>query len=282
VLVTGAKGMLGTDVVEALAGDHKVTAQDIDDFDIRDLSATTQAIRKASPEAIIHVAAFTDVEACEERSEFARQSNGDGTLNVALGAKAVGAFVVYMSTDYVFDGAKRVPYLEADEPSPINAYGASKLAGERYLAETTPDHLIVRTSWLFGPNGRNFIDTIMSKARSGARLKVVNDQRGCPTYTGHLAAGIKAALERGLRGILHMTNSGDTTWYDLARYALALAGVKSDIEPVPGSAYPTRAKRPAYSVLASTVMAASGIGDLPPWGEGVKCHLARRGMIAGE
>jgi len=280
--VTGAKGMLGTDVVEALAKDHKVTAQDIDDFDIRDLGATAQAIRKASPEAVIHLAAFADVEACEERSEFARQSNGDGTLHVALGAKAVGAHVVYISTDYVFDGARRVPYVEADEPSPINAYGASKLAGERFLAETTPDHLIVRTSWLFGPNGKNFIDTIMSKARSGARLKVVNDQRGCPTYTGHLAAGIKAALERGLKGILHMTNSGDTTWYDLAEYALALAGLKSDIEPVPGSAYPTKAKRPAYSVLGSTVMGASGIEALPPWGEGVRCHLARRGMIAGE
>jgi dTDP-4-dehydrorhamnose reductase len=282
VLVTGAKGMLGTDVVEALAKDHKVTAQDIDDFDIRDLSATAQAIRKASPEAIVHLAAFTDVEACEERREFARQSNGDGTLHVALGAKAVGAYVVYISTDYVFDGAKRVPYLESDEPSPINAYGASKLVGERYLAETTPDHLIVRTSWLFGPNGRNFIDTIMSKAGSGEVLKVINDQRGCPTYTGHLAAGIKAALERGLKGILHMTNSGDTTWYDLAKYALGLAGMKSDIEPVPGSAYPTKARRPAYSVLASTVMAASGIGALPTWGEGVRCHLARRGRIGGE
>jgi dTDP-4-dehydrorhamnose reductase len=273
--------MLGSDVVEALAKDHKVTAQDIDDFDIRDRGATARAIEKASPEAVVHLAAFTDVEACEERREFARQCNADGTLHVALGAKAVGAYVVYLSTDYVFDGAKRVPYLETDEPKPINAYGLSKLGGERNLAETTPDHLIVRTSWLFGPNGRNFIDTIMSKARSGVRLKVVNDQRGCPTYTGHLAVGIKAALERGLKGILHMTNSGDTTWYDLAKYALALAGVKSDVEPVPGSAYPTKAKRPAYSVLASTVMAPSGIGALPAWGEGVKCHLARRGMIAG-
>lgn len=281
-MVTGAKGMLGTDVVEALAKDHDVVARDIDDFDIRDLGATVRAIGKVSPEAVVHLAAFTDVEACEDRHEYAHQCNADGTLHVALGAKAVGAYVLYVSTDYVFDGTKRVPYLEADEPGPINVYGLSKLVGERNLAETTPDHLIVRTSWLFGPNGRNFIDTVVSKARSGTALKVVNDQRGCPTYTGHLAAGIKAALERGLKGILHMTNSGDTTWYDLAKYVLALAGVKSDVEPVPGSAYPTRAKRPAYSVLASTVMAPSGIGALPAWGEGVKCHLARKGMLAGE
>jgi len=273
--------MLGTDVVAALGKDHKVIAKDIEDFDIRDLSATARAIEKASPEAVIHLAAFADVEACEDRREFAYQCNAEGTLHVALGAKAIGARVIYISTDYVFDGTKREPYLEGDEANPINAYGLSKLMGERNLAETTGNHLVVRTSWLFGPNGRNFIDTMVARARSGAQLRVVNDQRGCPTYTGHLAGGIKAALERGLKGILHMTNSGDTTWYDLARHALALAGIKSDIEPVPASAYPTKARRPAYSVLGSAVMAESGIAALPAWSEGVRCHLARRGMIAG-
>jgi dTDP-4-dehydrorhamnose reductase len=271
--------MLGTDVADLLGRDHEVIPRDIEDFDIRDLDGTTAAIREARPQAIVHLAAFTDVEACEDKREFTHEVNADGTLNVALGAAAVGAHIVYISTDYVFDGAKREPYLEIDQPRPLNTYGLSKLAGEQHLARTTGNHLIVRTSWLFGPNGRNFIDTVMARALTGAPIRVVNDQRGCPTYTAHLAGGIKAVLERGLTGTVHMTNSGDATWYDLAKYAFALAGLKSDIEPVPALAYPTKAKRPAYSVLGSAVLGPSGVKDLPSWRDGVRSHLARKGML---
>ena len=273
--------MLGTDAVEALSHDHDVIARDIEDFDIRDSQATAAAIGDARPQAVVHLAAFTDVEACEDRQAFAEACNARGTLNVALASEAAGAHLIYLSTDYVFDGTKGQPYLEGDPPRPINAYGTSKLGGERHVAATARSHLIVRTSWLFGPNGRNFIDTVMAKAGSGAPLRIVNDQRGCPTYTGHLALGIKAALERGLRGIIHIANAGETTWYDLAKYAFALAGLKPDIEPVASAAYPTRARRPAYSVLGSSVRGPDGIGALPPWSEGVRCHLARKGLVAG-
>jgi len=272
--------MLGADLVEALADRHDIVAVDIEDFDITDPDATGAAISEARPEAVVHLAAFADVEACEERREFALRVNAEGTRNVAAAAKAAGARVVYVSTDYVFDGAKREPYLESDPPGPVNSYGLSKLLGERHLAESGARHLVVRTSWLFGPNGRNFIDTVLARAKAGAALRVVDDQRGCPTYTGHLAAGIKAVLEAGLEGTVHITNSGDTTWYELAKCAFALAGLKPDIEPVPASAYPTKARRPAYSVLASAIVGRGCIEALPTWQEGVKCHLARKGLLA--
>jgi dTDP-4-dehydrorhamnose reductase len=281
VLVTGARGMLGTDVVESLGSRHEVVARDIEDFDITDPVATAAAISEARPDAVVHLAAFADVEACEAKREFALRVNADGTRHVAEGAKAAGARVLYVSTDYVFDGSTREPYLEADPPGPINAYGLSKLLGEQHLAASGARHLIIRTSWLFGPNGRNFIDTVFARARAGGALKVVDDQRGCPTYTGHLARGIGSVLEARLEGIVHITNSGDTTWYELAKYAFALAGLKPDIDPVPAVAYPTKALRPAYSVLGSTVVGRGGVEPLPSWREGVRSHLARKGLVAG-
>ena len=280
VMITGAKGMLGADLATVLGDDHEVIARDMDDFDIADHDATLAAILDARPDVIVHAAAFTDVEACEDRRQEAFRANALGSMNVAAGARQADAYLVYTSTDYVFDGRKHEPYLEIDEPSPVNFYGVTKLYGERYVRELTTKHLIIRTSWLFGPNGRNFIDTIIAKASSGARLQVVNDQRGCPTYTRDLARGIKAAVAGRLEGLLHMTNAGDATWFDLARYALGQAGIEAEIDPVPSELYPTRAKRPAYSVLGSLVMGASGLQALPPWTDGVRDHLRRKGMIA--
>jgi dTDP-4-dehydrorhamnose reductase len=279
-MITGAKGMLGTDLCAVLGEEHEIIARDIDDFDVRDLDATMKAVLGASLEAIVHVAAFTDVEACEERRDWAFQSNALGAMNVAVAAREAGAYLIYVSTDYVFDGTKREPYLEIDKPAPINFYGLTKLYGEKYVRDLTTKHLVVRTSWLFGPHGRNFIDNLIAKARSGSRLEVVNDQRGCPTYTLDLAKGIRGALARRLEGIVHITNTGDTTWFDLAKYALALAGLGAHVEPVTSGAYPTKARRPAYSVLGSLVRAASGIEALPFWGEGVRHHLERKGIVA--
>jgi dTDP-4-dehydrorhamnose reductase len=276
ILVTGAKGMLGTDVCDVLAKNHEVIPRDIDDFDITNLEATVRAFRSIGAEVTIHLAAFTDVEACEDRRTHAFRCNGLATMYVAKAARQIGSRLIYLSTDYVFDGTKREPYLETDPPAPINFYGLTKLYGEAYVRQLMPEHLIIRTSWLFGPNGRNFIDTILAKARQGEPLRVVDDQRGCPTYTLDLARGLANALEAGLEGTLHMTNSGDTTWFGLAEHALALAGIAVDIRPVTTDAYPSKARRPANSVLASLVGDAAGLEPLPGWQDALKHHLDRK------
>ncbi len=276
ILVTGARGMLGTDVCELLAEGHDVTGVDIDEFDVASWPDTEKAVRGPAPEVVVHLAAYTRVDDAEDEKDAAFKCNAVGTMNVAKASREAGAHLVYVSTDYVFDGTKETPYLETDITAPINFYGLTKLFGERYASSLNPRHLIVRTSWLFGPNGRNFVDAILERAAAGQALKVVDDQRGCPTYTYHLALGIRAAIEKGIEGIVHMTNSGETTWYELARAALEIAGVQAEIEPVDTSSYTTRAKRPANSVLASLVMEHSGLEALPDWREGLRHHLERK------
>jgi dTDP-4-dehydrorhamnose reductase len=271
--------MLGSDVCEVLAGAHEVAPFDIKEFDITDTTATSEAIRGVSPDMVVHLAAFTDVEACEDEKETAFQVNALGTMNVARAARDSDAHLVYLSTDYVFNGTKSEPYLEDDEPDPINYYGRTKLYGELYVRDLTARYLIVRTSWLFGPLGRNFVDRIIAKASEGGTLKIVNDQTGCPTYTMDLARGIAQAVELGLKGVLHLTNSGATTWFGLASHAISLAGVAAEVLPVASSDYPTRAKRPPNSALGSTVVPASGMEPLPPWQDAVREHLLRRGML---
>ena len=279
VFVTGAKGMMGTDACRVLGESHDVTGVDVDDFDITSGPDVERAVAAARPEVVLHLAAYTRVEDAEEEKDVAFNCNAVGAMNVAKAARDAGARLVYLSTDYVFDGSKGSPYVETDVPAPINFYGLTKLFGERYASSLNPQHLIVRTSWLFGPNGRNFIDSILEKAGAGEALRVVDDQRGCPTYTYHLALGLKDAVERGVEGILHLTNSGEATWYELARAALEIAGVEAEIEPVPSASYPTKAKRPGNSVLGSVVMGTSGLRPLPDWREGLKHHLERKGTV---
>jgi dTDP-4-dehydrorhamnose reductase len=270
--------MLGTDLCEVLAPEHTVVACDVEQFDITDARRTLEGISEASPDTVVHTAAFTRVEACEEERDTALRINADGTLNVAEAARKVGARLVYVSTDYVFDGTKGAPYVETDPPNPINCYGETKLLGEQHVAEVVPHHLILRTSWLFGPHGRNFIDTITDRAAQGESLRVVDDQRGCPTYALHLARGIRRAIGLELEGLIHITNAGDATWYELARHALSLAGIDVAIEPVSTEAFGARAARPRYSVLASEV-AGGLLEPLPPWEQAVRDHMIRKGVI---
>ncbi len=281
-MVTGAKGMLGSDLCDVLGSEFDVYGFDIDDFSITDEQATMEWTLKVAPHVIFHLAAYTDVDGSEDHREEAFEVNAVGTQNICRAARNANARLIYISTDYVFDGTKGKPYIEADEPSPINYYGLTKLYGELYVTDLTLHHLIVRTSWLFGPNGKNFVDTIIGKAEAGERLRVVNDQYGCPTYTLHLAQALRELMKQDLEGIIHLTNKGATTWYDLATYALELAGISADITPVDSKAYPTRAKRPVYSVLSSSRLEASGIGELPPWQEGVRDHLKRRNKLKEE
>jgi dTDP-4-dehydrorhamnose reductase len=271
--------MLGTDLCQVLGDSHEVTGCDIDDFDIVNRTTTHDAVVSARPEVVVHLAAFTDVEACESERSKAFECNAIGSMNIASAAREAGANLVYLSTDYVFDGTKSEPYVELDQPRPLNFYGVTKLYGEYYAETLTAKHLIVRTSWLFGPNGSNFVDKIVGKASQGGPLRVVNDQRGCPTYTMDLAKGMKQVIETGLEGIVHLSNSGEATWFDLAKHAVAMAGMVCEIEPVSSGSYTTKAVRPRYSVLGSLVLENIGFGGLPPWRDAVREHLARKGTL---
>jgi len=276
ILVTGARGMLGSDVCEVLARDHELTGVDIDDFDVSNAPDAAEAIARAAPVVVVHLAAYTRVDDAEDEKGEAFRCNAIGTMNVAKASRDAGARLVYVSTDYVFDGTKDSAYVETDPPAPVNFYGLTKLFGERYASSLNPRHLIIRTSWLFGPNGRNFVDAVVEKARSGESLRVVDDQRGCPTYTYHLALGIKRAVERGMEGTLHMTGAGETTWFELARTALKMAGLETEVKPVRSDSFPAKARRPANSVLGNLVMSHSGLEPLPDWREGLREHLRRR------
>jgi dTDP-4-dehydrorhamnose reductase len=271
LLVTGAAGMLGRDVVAA-AGDagHDVVALARADLDVADAHAVRTAMLAARPDAVVNCAAWTDVDGAEAGEDAATAINGTGAGNVA--AAADGAFVVHVSTDYVFDGEADEPYAERDATGPRSAYGRSKLAGEQAIATATNRAVIVRSSWLFGPHGRNFVDTMRRLAAERDALAVVDDQVGCPTYTGHLAPALVTIAERGLTGVMHVAGGGRCSWFELAVATFEETGLACRVRPQSTADAGRPAPRPAFSALTSTR------GDapvLPPWREGLRAHLAR-------
>jgi dTDP-4-dehydrorhamnose reductase len=255
-IVVGAAGMLGQDLVRA-AGAHPITRAELD---VTDASAVRAAISKN--DLVFNCAAYTNVDGAEEDDPMT--VNRDGARNVA----AAAGTVVYVSSDYVFDGAKRTPYVESDPTNPLSAYGRSKLEGERATAESNPRHFIVRSSWLFGPGGKNFVETMLGM---GPEVKVVDDQRGCPTFTGHLAEALAALAGTDDYGIHHMAAGGSCSWFEFAREIFARAGVDTRVEPCTTEDFPRPAKRPAYSVLAS-----ERGHRLPTWQEGLDAYLGVR------
>jgi dTDP-4-dehydrorhamnose reductase len=263
--------MLGTDLMDVFGSASALWGLDFDEIDITNPAQCRERIQALRPEVIINAAALTAVDYCESHAGEAFRVNGDGAANLAAEAAVVGAVLVHYSTDYIFDGLKDGPYLEDDPPAPRSVYGKSKLRGEELVRAASPDHIIVRTAWLFGRHGKNFIRSIVNAARSGQQLRVVNDQRGSPTWTRDLAACTARLIEAGGRGAYHVTNSGSCTWYDLAVHALALVGVRdARIEPVATQEYPLPASRPANSVLANSRLAAEGLPPLRPWQEAVQ------------
>jgi dTDP-4-dehydrorhamnose reductase len=266
--VTGAGGMLGRDVMRLADDAVGLTRAELD---VTDAAAVERALLDVRPDAVVNCAAYTNVDGAEADEAGATRVNGDGAGNVAAAAAAVGALVIYPSTDYVFDGEKREPYVESDPVGPRSAYGRSKLAGEWTTAEANPRHAIVRTSWLFGAGGRNFVDTILGLSED---VRVVADQFGCPTYTGHLAEALLGLADGRLTGVVHVSGSGTASWYDFAREAFDQAGRTSvEITPVTTAEFPRPAPRPAYSVLASERPDAP---RLPDWREGLRAYLAER------
>jgi dTDP-4-dehydrorhamnose reductase len=281
ILVTGANGILGKALRERLAGGNTLFLWGRDEADITDEAQVRHAARGLDFDAVIHGAAYTNVDGAESERDLAMAVNRDGTKHVAAIARERGAALVYVSSDYVFDGTKGAPYVEEDPPHPLSVYGASKLAGEEAALTSGASCLVVRTSWLFGLGGKNFVDTIAQKALRGEPLSVVDDQRGSPTFARDLAHGIELLLRRGALGIVHVTNTGETTWYGLAVEIARTLAAPTPISPTTTASFSRPAPRPAYSALSGERYRALAGAPLPPWQDAVHRHLAERSSGSG-
>ena len=262
VLVTGAGGQLGREVVEAFTA-HEVVATDRDTLDVASRDSVFAAVTTLEPDAVVHAAGWTDVDGCEGDPDEALRINALGTRHVVTAARLVGARVCYVSTDYVFDGLAGRPYDEWDEPRPLSVYGRSKRGGETELG---PEDTTVRTSWLCGRHGNNFVRTVLAKAAAGEELRVVDDQHGCFTLAADLAGMIRRLVTERRTGLFHVTNQGPTTWFRLARDAVAAAGLEVDlVHPIRTSEMQPRrpAARPPYAVLDNAALRLSGLPLLP-------------------
>jgi dTDP-4-dehydrorhamnose reductase len=280
IAVTGVGGMLGYAVRHVFADTETSSAQSIEligltrrDFDITDLDKVVTKIKEIMPDYLIHTAAYTDVDGCELNPEKAYLVNGIGTRNVVMACEAINCPIVYISTDYVFNGNKKEPYNEWDKPNPVNKYGLSKLFGERFVTSLTNRFYIVRTSWLYGRNGKNFVDSIIKLLSKKKKIDVVNDQVGSPTYTYDLAFKLRELIGRGY-GIYHITNNSQCSWYKFAVEIAKLRGIKAEIRPVTSNEFNRPAKRPAFSVLGNTMLKLEGIKELRHWRSALKDYLA--------
>ena len=272
--------MLGQDFTAMASARHEIVPLDLPEVNIIDADAVISYVAAAKPEVVIHAAAFTAVDECERRPEVAFAVNAEGTRNVAQAAGDVGTPMLYLSTDYVFDGAKPEPYNEDDATHPLGVYGKSKLEGEKAVRDLMRHYWIVRTSWLFGPLGKNFVRTILERVHAGEKLRVVDDQVGAPTYTGHLAVALEQIVLRGGWGIYHVTNQGYCSWFEFARAIVEMAGFDASlVSPIPTSFSGRPAQRPKNSRLASTRLQKEGIDLLPPWQDGLRRYLERKPLI---
>jgi dTDP-4-dehydrorhamnose reductase len=269
VLVTGAAGLLGTDVVSHFSRRHDVTAVDLD-VDVTNPDAVDRLVDALHPDAVVHCAAWTDVDGAEEHEDDAMVLNRDGAENVARACERVGAALVYPSTDYVFDGRRGSPYREHDPASPLSAYGRTKLAGEQAVRRACPDGVrVARTAWLYGSGGRNFVDTMRSLGAERDAVEVVDDQIGCPTWSRELAPALEGLLDCP-PGVYHVAAAGETSWAGLARRVFERLGLGCRVVPISTAHFARPAPRPAYSVLES------GLRDTPQlrrWADALDDYL---------
>ncbi len=278
LMITGARGMLGCDVVRAAAErGHDVVAYVRAALDITDRDAVAAAVAYARPAAVINCAAWTDVDGAESDETAALAVNGAGPGILAAAAASAGSQLVHVSSDYVFDGRASAPYVESDPVGPVSAYGRTKLAGEQAVLEAGGGHAVVRSSWLFGVDGRNFVATMLGLADSGREeVAVVIDQVGCPTFTGHLAPALIELAEGGAAGIHHIAGSGHCSWHELANETFCRAGVDVRVLVAKSEDMPRAARRPSWSVLGSE--RADPI-TLAPWRDGVAAYLEQVGRM---
>lgn len=274
ILVTGGRGQLGSEIL-GLTGDvHEIVAVDLPQVDAAAKEQITAVVAEVQPDVVIHTAANTDVDGCELKPDLGWRNNALATRNIALACRQLDATLIYISTDFVFDGKKGNPYDEFDVPHPINVYGRTKLAGEYYAMQIAPQFLIVRTAWLFGHHGRNFVNAILQQAQKGERLRVVDDQIGSPTFAPHLARKILQLAERSAVGLYHVTNSGFCSWFEFARRILEVAGLEARIERISSSVLQRPAARPPFSVLENLILRLDGYDLLPEWKEALKEYFA--------
>lgn len=274
VLVTGVKGQLGYDVMAELAKRNiEAIGVDIDEMDITDKISVEKVIGEAAPDVVVHCAAYTAVDAAEDNEALCRRVNADGTRNIAEVCKKLDCKMVYISTDYVFDGQGTRPWEPDDERHPLNVYGQTKYEGELAVQENLSKYFIVRIAWVFGKNGKNFVKTMLKLAETHDKLTVVNDQFGSPTYTHDLARLLVDMIQTDKYGIYHATNEGICTWYEFACEIFKQAGVKIEVTPVPASEYPAKAKRPENSRLDKSKLTENGFERLPSWQDALGRYL---------
>lgn len=276
ILIVGANGMLGHDMMSRIG--EQARGVDLGDINITDLESTFRVVKTLKPNVVINCAAYTDVDGCESNAETAMQVNGEGVAHLAMASREIGAKLVHISTDYVFDGGKGSPYQEDDPTGPLNVYGESKLAGEMNAA-FNPDHLVVRTQWLYGLRGKNFVETMLKLGAEKDELTVVDDQIGSPTWTVDLAAAIAALISSGCRGTYHVANSGYCSWNGFAQAIFEESGLSVNVKPMTTDQLNRPARRPLYSTLdCGKLMLDTGFSP-QPWREALKSYLAlRRGV----
>jgi dTDP-4-dehydrorhamnose reductase len=276
----GHKGMLGSDLMDVLGRDHEVNGVDIGEFDITSAPDCLRVVGELNPEVIVNAAAYTDVDGCETNRDACFAVNAEGVRNIAYACKDSGAKIVHYSTDYVFDGTKGEPYLEDDPCQPINTYGASKRKGEELLIETSENHVLIRTAWLYGRQGKNFVKAILAKARDEGMLRVVDDQVGSPTFSFDLAQATKLLVERDCRGIYHVTNRGVCSWFQFAQRILEYAQVSGvTVEPIKSHELSRKAARPAYSVLSNRKFMEATQKTMRPWQVALNDYLTGQSHI---
>ncbi len=273
VLLTGANGQLGSALCEVF-GNETVIPKDLPDFDLT-RSSVEEEIVGSAPDLIIHAGAYTDVDGAERESDLALAVNAKGTEQIARAAVRLGARLIYISTDYVFDGTQRIPYRENDIPRPINRYGFSKWKGEQVVLASGARALIIRTAWLYGTVGKNFVKSIIRAAQREPILKVVDDQTGCPTYAEDLAAAVASLVRKDVEGMIHVTNRGQCTWYEFAQAIIREMEFCCSVMPITTEQAGRLAKRPSYSVLSPDRLASLGLA-LPEWRQA----LARFAKVA--
>jgi dTDP-4-dehydrorhamnose reductase len=269
ILITGAGGQLGRDLMKAFA-DDQVVGLERSQLDVTDEAAVVAAVRDHAPDLVLHSGAFTRVDACESDPDTAWRVNAIGSWWVARACALGDAAMVYVSSDYVFDGRAGRAYTEFDATNPLSVYGRSKEAGEQLVRRTLSRHYIVRTSWVHGTRGNNFVRTMLRLARERRSVSVVNDQTGSPTFTFDLAPAIRRLAVTGRHGTYHLTNSGQCTWFDLAQAVFEEAGLEVDLRPTDTATFGAPAPRPAYSVLDNLTARLTGIPPLPPWRDSLR------------
>jgi len=273
--IFGASGLLGMALIREWPGDS-VTGLSSREVDIRDANAVQKAVKETNPDWVVLAAAYTDVDGCESNRDLAFAVNRDGALNVARAAQVIGARLLFLSSDYVFDGKKTSPYETGDRRNPQSVYGRTKAEAEIRLLVSNPDCCIVRTSWLFGIGGKCFPDTILKLAASRPAIDVVDDQRGSPTYAEDLARVIIQLCRKNAHGIVHATGAGDCTWFEFAQEIVRQAELPAMVRPVSSTQMARPAPRPAYSVLSPASLNSFGI-EMPSWRDALQRYLKARG-----